>query len=253
MERIAELFGRHCGRNVQTLSSREPRAQRQPFDAGRYASESFIPERRRPKCESLLDRKGENHALRMVTTKDRFRLLEELEAIKPSFEKLEWRGYNIADTPNVKREPLAYFALSVFWRASVHTWPSAEKNGKPIRIDLGKENSEALRRFLLGGSPSPSTMRLFFVVCTDRLSGGSFYLPTLSHRKDFCWTYGFAACGYFFCLNVAKRFEREQTSICFLSSPEQWIWVRDGEAKAIEGFTSLLKRQPPGKRRLIQD
>lgn len=195
-------------------------------------------------CEALFDSKGENYALRMVTARERFRLLEELEAVKPSFEKLDWRGYNVADTPGIKRDDLAYFALSVFWRASVHTWPSAEKGGKAVRINLGRENNEALRLFLLNEGPIPSAMTLFFVVCTDRLSQGSFYMPTLSHKKDFSWTYGFAACGYFFCLNVGKRLGRESRQICFVNSPEQWIWVRDGEAKTIEGYTSLIMRQP---------
>jgi hypothetical protein len=199
-------------------------------------------------CESRFDKNGENYALRMVKTRDRFRLLEQLKSINPSFEKLDWRGYKMSDTPEIDRDKLGYFALSVYWRASVHTWPPATDYGKPIRIDLGKENNEKLRKYLLGEGEIPSTLSIFFVVCIDVLSQGSFYLPTLSHKKQFTWHYGFAACGFFFNLVVAKRLLPNNTYVCFLKSPERWIWLRNCEAKAVEGFSELIAKQPPDLR-----
>ncbi len=191
-------------------------------------------------CEERFDRRGENYALRMVTLRDRFRLLEELESVKPSREKGEWRCYSQRDTPGINRDDLTYFALSVFWRASVHVWP--------VHIELGPQNNEIVRRFLLDEVQIPETLTLFFVVCTDRFSKASCYLPTLSNKKDFRWNYGFAACGYFFDLEVGKCQGVERTSICFIHSPERWIFVRDGAAKLIEGYSSLIARQPPKKR-----
>jgi len=49
-------------------------------------------------CESRFNKNGENYALRMVKTSERFRLLENLETVNPSFQKLEWRGYKKSDT-----------------------------------------------------------------------------------------------------------------------------------------------------------
>jgi len=88
-------------------------------------------------CESRFDRNGENYALRMAAMRRRFRLQEELETVKPSFEKLDFRGYTAADTPHIKRDELAYFALSVFWRASVHEWPAIAEGGTSVKIELG--------------------------------------------------------------------------------------------------------------------
>jgi len=105
-----------------------------------------------------------------------------------------------------------------------------------------------LRRYLIGEGTIPSTMSIFFVVCTDAFSQGSFYLPSLGHKKDFTWHYGFAACGYFFNLVVAKQLSVGNTAICFLKSPEQWIWVRDCEARAVEGFLAMMAKQPPDLR-----
>jgi hypothetical protein len=196
-------------------------------------------------CESRFDKGGENYTLRSAAGNGRFRLLEELQASRASYSSLEWVGYNVSDTPRIKRDQLAYFALSVFWRASVHTWPSTTREGKATRIYLGRENNEELRRYLLGQRGLPSTVSLFFVVLTDTLSQSSFYMPSMSHKRDFCWTYVFFACGLLFLFTVGKRLTQANIGISVIGSPEQWIWVRDGEAKTLEAFMSLVARQPP--------
>jgi hypothetical protein len=214
-------------------------------DGSRSSSEQVTDNVLCANCESRFDRLGENYALRSAATRKRFRLLEELEATPPSYANREWRGYKATDSPHIKRDQLAYFALSVFWRAAVHQWPAVNGKEKTNKLLLGGANTEALRRFLLGEGPMPSTMTLFFVVLTDRLSQSSFYLPTISSKKDFRWGYGFFACGFMFNLTVGKKLDHQTADICLVRSAEQWIWVRDGEAKTLEAFGSLLAKQPP--------
>ena len=199
-------------------------------------------------CEKRFDTHGENYALRVAGNGDCFPLMQMLEAVRPSFEKREWRGYNCIDTPVVDRDKLTYFGLSVFWRAAVHTWRSVEKNGKPLRIMLGRKNCEQIRRYLLGETGPPAGVSLFFVVVTDRLSRRSFYLPTLNRKANFRWIFGFAACGLFYHLTLGKSLGREQTSTCLFNSPERWIWMRDGEGKVIEALGSIIAKQPPDRR-----
>src|SRR6266550_495326 len=214
-------------------------------DGSRSSSEQVTDNVLCAECESRFDRLGENYALRYAASERRFRLLEELQVITPSRTMKEWRGYNQADTPEIKRDELAYFALSVFWRAAIHRWPDTDGNKRKDRISLGTENTESLRRFLRGEGPVPSTMALFFVVLTDRLSQGSFYTPSLSHKKGYRWFFGFSACGFMFQLIVGKNLDYQNTGTCLVRSPERWIWVRDGEAKTLQAFGSLLAKQPP--------
>jgi len=195
-------------------------------------------------CESRFHTFGENYTLRFAAGNGRFRLLEELEASKPSFSEHEWRGYNAADTPHTKRDELAYFAFSVFWRASTHAWPSADGKSELPGIDLGIENNEEMRWYLRGEFPVPTTMALSLFVLTHRLSQNTLHLPTFSHKKDFCWNCLFLACGLMFHLIVGRRLTRSNTSVCLVNSTGQWIWVRDGEAKTIEAFRSLIAKQP---------
>ncbi len=57
-----------------------------------------------------------------------FPLLDTLRASTPTRPNTEFVGYDLAAAPSIDREQLGYFALSVFWRASVHIWRSLEKN-----------------------------------------------------------------------------------------------------------------------------
>ena len=194
-------------------------------------------------CEDRFDRLGENYAMRMSAFRGRFRLLDELEAIVPSFEAGEFRGYSLAQDPSIKRNELAYFALSIFWRASIHTWPSFGGGGQSVRIELGQTANEGLRRYLLQESSPPKNVSLWFVVCTDKVSQGSFNMPNLIGKENFVWKYGFMACGYLFQLTVAKTIPADIGKVCFLHSPEQWIFSRDCRGKTVEWVQSIIDRQ----------
>src|SRR6266850_5430023 len=160
-----------CHRHVQALHEGKSGTEREPSHAGwlvpptsasdknphpilvtkdgsRSSSEQVTDDVLCAECESRFDRLGENYALRYAASERRFRLLEELQVITPSRTMKEWRGYNQADTPEIKRDELAYFALSVFWRAAIHRWPDTDGNKRKDRINLGTENTESLRRFL---------------------------------------------------------------------------------------------------------
>ena len=167
----------------------------------------------------------------MAPFRGRFRLQEELEAAVPAFHKNEVRGYAVAQTPNIKRDELAYFALSVFWRASVQTWPSLTEGGKPIKIDLGETNNEALRRYLMKDSGAPTNLSMFFVACTDKASQGSFHMPNLGRKENFVWNYSFMACGYLFNLiPEASRLLRAAVRSSLKVNPQDPSEFRSDEA-----------------------
>jgi hypothetical protein len=99
-------------------------------------------------CEQLFSRIGEAYVMRLVTKqKGDIPLLETLNAVRPTVAGSEWRAYSLADTPAIDRAKIAYFALSVFWRASVHTWVQA--NGERTHVELGTKYNDEIRRYLL--------------------------------------------------------------------------------------------------------
>ena len=99
-------------------------------------------------CEGRFDRNGENWVLKnCYRGRGRFRLRTLLEQSQPIYAE---SGFSIcsASNPDVNVEQLVYFAVSVFWRASIADWWSSEQRYESIR--LGAKFQEELRKFLLG-------------------------------------------------------------------------------------------------------
>jgi hypothetical protein len=90
-------------------------------------------------------------------------------------------------TAGIDRQKLGYFALSVFWRGSVHVWRGSSKKA-PV-IQLG-EYEEPIRRYLLGETPFPAGIAVMPFVCTDQFSQSVFYEPSRGNDADATtWTF----------------------------------------------------------------
>jgi len=176
-------------------------------------------------CEERFNKNGENYVMTIVTRQDlRFPLLEMLSAIPPKQRGAGWVAYSAADTPTIDREKLAYFAISVFWRASVHTWE--QENGKLVSIDLGKKYNEEIRKYLMGETAIPKAAVMSIAVCTDRESHRSFFMPS-TNRKTKDGTVGFGARGLMFFLRVSNRHAPWQERISMINNPNGWIAAYD--------------------------
>src|SRR5690242_10097212 len=73
-------------------------------------------------CEQKFNLNGEDYVMRLAQTRGKLPLLEMLEQIpNPTATINHLKAYTGAQVPDLDCDKLAYFALSVFWRASVHT------------------------------------------------------------------------------------------------------------------------------------
>jgi hypothetical protein len=187
------------------------------------------------KCERSFAKNGEDYALRVAANERGFRLLHELTKSGLS-QNGEFRWSELRNSPGVKRDHLVYFGLSVFWRAAVHRWPDPEDQTQTIQIDLGTDNTEVLRLFLLGEAALPPRINLSLYVLTDRLSQAVIYVPVRTSKVDFRWGFGFVACGLMFILLLGKKIDPRASRTCLIHSPERFIWIRDGEQKTLEAI-----------------
>jgi hypothetical protein len=189
-------------------------------------------------CEQLFNKNGEGHVLKLVATGTRFPLLDTLrKAVAVRAPGVDMEFFAKTATPSIDREKLVYFALSVFWRASVHDW---NHDGTRI-IDLGKQYQEEFRRYLLGTGPFPPNLCVNVVACTDNLTRDAFCLPFLSSKKDF-HLYSFIARGIMFYIQLGKNLPGSVRRLCTLQSPEQWISTLNCEAKLREAYGYLRKK-----------
>jgi hypothetical protein len=192
-------------------------------------------------CEQLFSKNGENYVMSQVFdgTSKKFPLLDALRASTPTWGGPEFIGYDLVATPSIDREKLGYFALSVFWRASVHIW--RYRGEKPTTIDLGKHYNEAFRTYLLGQEGFPMDVVLLVIACTDALSPDSFYVPSLG-SKGVDRTYSFMAKGLNFLMIVGKQNRvpviRE---LCSVTGKRKLIFSRSCEAKVLEALQRLMR------------
>jgi hypothetical protein len=182
-------------------------------------------------CEQRFSRNGEKYVMGLVTKHDgTFPLLGALRSVKPTARGSTWEMYSSADTPEIDRKQLAHFAISVFWRASVHTWEQAD--GEKVRIDLGTKYHEEIRKYLMGESPVPRQAYLQLTVCSDTLNQGSFFFPN-ENRKVKDRSVVFLARGLTFFFRISKTPTGFQKRLSMVNEPNGWISVRDCKERPI--------------------
>lgn len=174
-------------------------------------------------CEQRFSKNGEDYVMRLVTKQHgQFPLLDMLNAIPPSLKTAKWIAYLATDSPGIDRAKIAYFALSVFWRASVHTWE--QESGEKTRIDLGKKYNEEIRRYLLGETPIPKNANLLVAVCSDELSQKTFFAPEENSKvKD--RSFGMMVRGLWFLARITRTPAPWQAQLSMVNNPHEWISV----------------------------
>src|SRR6201993_5055031 len=163
-------------------------------------------------CEERLNKFGETSTLRWVDNGDTFPLLDRMRLSLPV--KKEGGSTTFSGTAmGVDTAPLAYFALALLWKGSVHQWPTAK--GQTTSIDLGSFQ-EPIRRFLLGGA-FPGDVYVLVGVCEDRGSRGTVYAPSVlsetRHR-----TYSILTRGLWFHFVADEKAEYGISALCCVRS-----------------------------------
>lgn len=113
------------------------------------------------KCERLLSDKGEQYVIVSAFDGQKFPLQAALKKLTPAVTGPKIRAVSCAGVPSVDIDKLAYFASSVFWRASAHEWHA--KGGITISIHLGRGYEEVFRAFILGGSGFPCKAAIWWL------------------------------------------------------------------------------------------
>lgn len=175
-------------------------------------------------CEQRFSREGEDYMMRLVTARDqKFPLLEMLESTGTGLKGAFWTAYSVTDAPFVDRDKIGYFVASLFWRASVHAWK--QDDGKTISLDLGTDNNETLRQYLLGQTGFPKNAWIFTVLCRDPESQNMFVMPGANVKKDRAWLVIMR--GFIFFFAIGSDPPGYISRQCLMNSPQRWITVRD--------------------------
>jgi hypothetical protein len=191
------------------------------------------------RCEDLLNKNGERYAFEMMNTPNGFRLLDRLKIAPPmSFNVADQMVFS-GDNIGLDMDKLAYFGLSVFWRAGAHTWPNKLTVAREYSIDLGAW-LDPIGGFLQG-SPCPSGLAIMITVAEDFLSQGYIYYPTLTSGLPLpMLSYGFLTCGIHFALFLANPIPFPYRLLCSKTAPRRPILKRNMENQTYHSAAHLM-------------
>jgi len=205
-------------------------------------------------CEQRLSKHGETWVLTNCLKKDRsFPLNSVLASREPDVfsDTNSTKVYWAAKIPEINCQALEYFAASMFWRGSIHTW---NQDGS-IPVGLGPFK-ESFRKYLMGLADFPDHCSLLVTVREgsdiDRLT----HAP-IGERRELFHVYRFPMPGLAFSLVVGKNIPAKLRQSCFAHAPgrpiivtgilEEWLRRMAAEAQQ-KNFDSRFQSSLAGNR-----
>jgi hypothetical protein len=186
-------------------------------------------------CEQRFNKYGERWVVGHASTAKGFPLLDRLKLAIPiqSSARFQFHAFSCAQT-GIDSDQLAYFVLSVLWRASVKTWTLL---GQSINAPLA-EFEEPVRAYLAGESGFPADTVVHVTVCTDSASQGSFYPPCRVPENPYR-TYALLTQGVYFRVLMGKDVPPDVRQLCCVTGPQKLIFMASREDKTLHAFGRL--------------
>lgn len=172
-------------------------------------------------CEDRFHHRGENWTLANCYRRlGLFKLRGTLEQAVPLHRDEDITIYSAATIPDIDSDALAYFGMSVFWRAAVHSWRLDERR---IGIDLGPYE-QTFRRYLMGEAGFPANTALSLLVGSESRMVEWALNPQSTNENGF-HHHNFTIPGITFMLFVGGRLPAEYITASFAPAEERLIAI----------------------------
>lgn len=194
-------------------------------------------------CEQRFSTFGEDPVMKLIQRKGDFRLLNFMNVAVPWRNHLNVATYSGVDM-GVNTEEIAYFALSVIWRAGVRTWTTSKR--ERTGISLGNYQ-EPVRQYLIGEAALPGDIVVIVTVCEDWISQTNIFAPTL--KKDSRYpTYSMLTRGLLFDVIMTPELPQEMRDLCCVRSVKKVLFRRTCEDRTLRAGSNLLKTAKVSKK-----
>lgn len=185
-------------------------------------------------CEQLFSRNGESYVSKLVYDGTDFPLLDKMSVALTVTEETNLLVYS-ANAMGLNVGKIAYFALSVFWRASVHSW--ATIGSQRTSVSLGA-CEEPIRKFLLGKGPFPADIAVVVHACSDHGSKGLIFFPTAAIGSTYA-TYSILVRGVYFRLLTGLTPRAHGRRLCIVNSPRHVIFQENCIRRTLHAYGHL--------------
>jgi hypothetical protein len=187
-------------------------------------------------CEQRFSRNGEAYVLPRLQNRDRFPLLDRLNLALPAYDSPRLQAFR-GDAVGFDTEKVAYFGLSILWRAAVRQWITLK--GETTKVELAAAFKESLRRYLLGETPFPIDVVVVATVATDFGSRESCFVPNRIKDNPMI-AYGLMTKGLYFRVLFGDTPD-ELRKICCVGGPWKLLFVRDCQDSLLETAEELMR------------
>ena len=149
-----------------------------------------------------------------------------------------------ASNPKIRIDKLAYFAASVFWRASINDW---RLRGQPMNLpNLGTKYDEEFRMYLLGERELPFDAVLCIGITKNETPPLICTFPVGGRVEAGYYSYSFWIPGLSFDLFLGKRMPNAIRAICSVRTPGQLLYISDRyQEKLLAGAVPLIRKSKP--------
>ncbi len=177
------------------------------------------------KCEDRFNKGGEKYVTGLVWRRSRFPLLDR---IKLALHMKRERTHIVVsgERIGIDTDKVAYYALSVVWRAAVHTWKTIGQQTTSVVLGSEEEN---IRKYLMGQASFPDKLGVMVTVCTDRGSQMHYLSPTMLAEPNTFQQYVFLVRGVHFGVMIAMTPKAHFLEVCCVRSSGKKIFVTDME------------------------
>jgi len=194
------------------------------------------------RCERRFSEHGESWMGRQVYNGTDFPLLDRLNVAVPFHASPGLQIFSGADA-GIDTGKLAYFALSMVWRASAHRWLMPD--GMTTSIDLGA-HQEPIRRFLLGETEFPAHVVVVVTACTDWVSQATVFPPSAVPENPHT-VFSLLVRGIGFRVLVGTDLPPEIREACCFASAMKPIFVANNGDKSAHAWSHLFSTAVPSR------
>jgi hypothetical protein len=193
-------------------------------------------------CEGRFSDNGERHILDQCARPDgQFKLRKLLQAASPLYDTPKFKVYDAQALLGSKVDQYLYFAASVFWRASSHSW------NETAGISLGTKYQEQFRLYLLGQAAFPQNARIHVHVSSEaKLADLLTTIFPCTTRVDGAHRHKFYIPGLVFTLFLGRDVSKQFDVGALNGSQKQLIWLCPLQNDSLfRGFMDLVKTSTP--------
>jgi hypothetical protein len=187
-------------------------------------------------CEDRLSKRGEKWTLENYPQVDgSFPIQNALSKATPIKEQSSDKYYKGDSVQGISLDKLAYFAVSVFWRAGAYQWNFMDQTHQ---LSLGPYEN-ALRLYLLDQASFPNRAALHILVSPTQEHRDGVLFPSTYREKPF-HCHGFSIPGITFAISLGNisKLEKEECAIhgdIILATKKADELVAEAERKFING------------------